>query len=240
MTRRFVMRGRTRTPGRDGANRCTGSRTPKAEPASASLTRTGMTTISGGTTSPVPRPVIGVARSRPPAVRRPVCAAGGHRRPEGGQDDAAPGHHPPVPQGEGARRSRRPTQSLGPRVQPAAGLRAWSAKAARGCDPIALHIGAGHLRGSVAAPGGRRPQALRDAMERRHAHVPSTSDRPDWARPVAPTWLPATAGWAPGRLPAAARLALGVEVLSAGPVSPRAEPERQRPPETRRFPGAVR
>ncbi|WP_327279339.1 TetR/AcrR family transcriptional regulator [Streptomyces sp. NBC_01205] len=88
-------------------------------------------------------------------------------------------------------------------------------RAAWGCDLIALHIGAVTYEVSVAhPPAGDGPDALQDALDSRHAQV-SIEDRLASLDPERYPHLAASAAeLAAG--PAAARLALGVEVLIGG------------------------
>ncbi|MEU9178737.1 TetR/AcrR family transcriptional regulator [Streptomyces sp. NPDC048550] len=88
-------------------------------------------------------------------------------------------------------------------------------RAAWGCDLIALHIGAVTYEVSVAhPPAGDGPDALQGALEARHAQV-SIEDRLARLDPGRHPHLAASAAeLAAG--PAAARLALGIEVLIGG------------------------
>ncbi|MER7464263.1 TetR/AcrR family transcriptional regulator [Streptomyces sp. NPDC097981] len=88
-------------------------------------------------------------------------------------------------------------------------------RAAWGCDLIALHIGAVTYEVSVAhPPAGAGPDALQDALEMRHAEV-SIEERLAGLDPDRHPHLAASAAeLAAG--PAAARLALGIEVLIGG------------------------
>ncbi|MET9961965.1 TetR/AcrR family transcriptional regulator [Streptomyces sp. NPDC006326] len=88
-------------------------------------------------------------------------------------------------------------------------------RAAWGCDLIALYIGAVSYEVSVAAPpasGG--PDALQTALDHRHAAV-SIEERLAGLDPVRYPHLAASAAELAGG-PAAARLALGIEVLIGG------------------------
>lgn len=88
-------------------------------------------------------------------------------------------------------------------------------RAAWGCDLIALHIGAVTYEVSVAAPeAGDGAVALQDALEHRHARA-SIEERLAGLDPARHPHLAAsTTELASG--PAAARLALGIEVLISG------------------------
>ncbi|MEV0992849.1 TetR/AcrR family transcriptional regulator [Streptomyces sp. NPDC049949] len=88
-------------------------------------------------------------------------------------------------------------------------------RAAWGCDLIALHIGAVTYEVAVARPAhGDGPDALQGALESRHAQA-SIEDRLAALDPARHPHLAAsTAELAAG--PAAARLALGIEVLISG------------------------
>ncbi|WP_329199503.1 MULTISPECIES: TetR/AcrR family transcriptional regulator [unclassified Streptomyces] len=88
-------------------------------------------------------------------------------------------------------------------------------RAAWGCDLIALYIGAVTYEVAIAAPpAGGGPDALQEALEHRHARV-SLEERLAGLDPARHPHLAASAAeLAAG--PAAARLALGVEVLIDG------------------------
>ncbi|MEU8465793.1 TetR/AcrR family transcriptional regulator [Streptomyces sp. NPDC029003] len=91
-------------------------------------------------------------------------------------------------------------------------------RAAWGCDLIALHIGAVTYEVGAAAVGGDGPGALQEALDARHARSAIT-DRLATLDPARHPHLAAsTAELAAG--PAAARLALGIDVLISGLARP--------------------